>query len=80
MVDETPAVDGHQLKTTESTLEAHSNVRAKAAGVMHDKASHVTITEKIVNNLRVQKEKEFPMKSSETNKYVNRPCSFNITI
>ena len=47
--DEIPAIDGSQLKTTDSTQEAvksHLNVGAQAAGVMNDKSSHVTITEK----------------------------------
>ena len=83
-VDETPtvdvsrAVDGSQLKTTESTPKAvktHLNVGAQAAGVMNDKSCHEAIIKKKVDNLRISKEKEFPMKSSETKKYVNWPCS-----
>ena len=64
VVDETQAVDGSQtvngsrtvdesqLKTTDSTQEAvktHLNVRAQAAGVMNEKSSHVTKTEKKVD-------------------------------
>ena len=60
VVDETPAVDGTQLKTTESIQEAvktHLHVGAQAAGVMNDKSSHVTITEKKVDSLKSFKKK-----------------------
>ena len=77
MVDETPIVDkipavdgsqkvyGSQLKTSESTQEAFKtqlNVGTQALGVMNDKSfSHVTITEKKVDNLRVSKRKRIPL-------------------
>ena len=53
-VEESWTVDGSQLKTNDSTQEAdktHLNVGAQAAGVMNDKPSHVTKTEKKVENL-----------------------------
>ena len=68
-LDEIPAVDGSctvdesQLKTTDSTQEAvktHLNVGEQAAGVMNEKSSHVTKTEKKVDNLRVSKRKRIP--------------------
>ena len=63
MVDEIPAVDGSQLKTTKSTQEAiktHLNVGVQTAGVINDKSSHVTLSEKKVENLRVSKRKRIP--------------------
>ena len=65
MVDESPAVDESQLKTTDSTQEAvktHLNVGEQAAGVMNEKSSHVTKTEKKVDNLRVSKRKRISHK------------------
>ena len=59
-VDESQAVYGSQQKTTESTQEAvntHLNVGAQAAGVMNYKSSHVTKTEKKVDNVRIPHEK-----------------------
>ena len=53
-----------QLKTSESTQEAFKtqlNVGTQALGVMNDKSSHVTITEKKVDNLRVSKRKRIPL-------------------
>ena len=70
-VDKIPAVDGSraieesQLKTTDSTQEAvktHLNVGAQAAGVMNEKSSHVTKTEKKVDNPRVSKRKRISHK------------------
>ena len=80
VVDESPAVeipavygsrtvDESQLKTTDSTQKAvktHLNVGLQAAGVMNENSSHVTKTEKKKNSI----------KSPETKKYVNRPCSY----
>ena len=71
VVDEIPAVDGSrtfddsQLQTTDSTQEAvktHLNVGEQAAGVMNEKSSHVTKTEKKVDNLRVSKRKRISHK------------------
>ena len=62
-VDGSQTVDGSQLKLTDSTQEAvktHLNVGAQAAGVMDNKSSHLTKTEKKVGNLRVSKRKRIP--------------------
>ena len=60
-VDEISAVDGSQLKTTERTQKLskpHLNLGAQAVGAVYDKSSHVTITGKKGDNLRVSKRKK----------------------
>ena len=64
-VDGSRTVDESQLKITEITQEAvktHHNASAQATGVSNEKSSHVTKTEKKVDNLKDSKRKRISHK------------------